>query len=66
MRSAILLTLLAASALALAVPASAQPSDPVSTGSPCLNGGVTLIVLGHTVLQCWKPWGTGPAFPPNP
>lgn len=65
MRSAIVLSVLvAATLLAAAAPATAQP-DLVSTGSPCLNGGVTLIVLGNTVLQCWKPWGTGPTLPPT-
>jgi hypothetical protein len=61
------MTLLAAAtltALAFAMPVSAATEvqdgpDVVSFGSPCLNGGTTLIVYGHTVLQCWKPVGAG-------
>lgn len=58
MRLTPLLAALALTTLAVAAPASAMPApgpDPVSFGSPCLNGGTTLIVYGQTVLQCWKP-----------
>jgi hypothetical protein len=65
MRTTLILTLLAVAVLGLAAPAAAQP-DVVSTGSPCLNGGVTLIVLGNTLLECWKPWSTGPMPPDSP
>lgn len=65
MRATLTLTILALAILGFAAPAAAAP-DVVSTGSPCLNGGVTLIVLGHTVVQCWKPWSTGPMPPDSP
>ena len=60
MRPMTLLAAFALTTLALAMPVSAATDvqngpDVISFGSPCLNGGVTLIVYGVTLLQCWKP-----------
>ena len=66
MRATIVLAAVALAGLLVATPASALPTpDPtqgpiVSTGAPCLNGGINLYVFGQPVLQCFKVLPGGP------
>lgn len=61
MRAQILLASLAVALLAapsvaaIGTPTGQQGPPLIDFGSPCLNGGVTLVVYGVELFRCWKP-----------